>query len=138
MTSVWILPRIGLQVKVGLMLWSSVTVPEDTAVCRVRSVSTLSFCIKLHTEVSGRLGMSGGKSPRHAQNPLSGERRKMLSITHHTLSPTPSHHHLILYIIHLINRLQRYYRIPMSLKCSVAVPKVNDVCHVRSVSTLSI
>ena len=44
--------------------------------------------------------LSGGISPRHAQNPLSGERRKTLSITHHALSPPPSHH---LYIIHLIN-----------------------------------
>ena len=37
-----------------------------------------SFSIKLHseTQVFGRLGMSGGKSPRHAQNPLSGERRQ--------------------------------------------------------------
>ena len=49
-----------------------------------------------------------------AQNPLSGERRKTLSITHHALSPPPSHHHL--YIIHLINWLQRFYRITMSLK----------------------
>ena len=40
-----------------------------------------SFSIKLHSEthVSGRPGMSGGKSPRHAQNPLSGERIKKLS-----------------------------------------------------------
>ena len=55
-----------------------------------------SFSIKLHseTQVSSRLGMSGGGSPRHAQNPLSGERRKPLSITHHDLSPPPSHHHL--------------------------------------------
>ena len=68
----------------------------------------------LYTQVSGRLGMSGGISPRHAQNPLSGERRKTLSITHHALSPPPSHHHL--YIIHLINWLQRFYRIIMSLK----------------------
>ena len=47
-----------------------------------------SFIIKLYseTQVSGRLGMSGGISPRHAQNPLSGERRKTLSITHHALS----------------------------------------------------
>ena len=75
-----------------------------------------SFIIKLYseTQVSGRLGMSGGISPRHAQNPLSGERRKTLSITHHALSPPPSHHHL--YIIHLINLLQRFYRITMSLK----------------------
>ena len=74
------------------------------------------FSIKLLSEiqVSGHLGMSGGRSPRHAQNPLSGERRKTLSITHHALSPPPSHHHL--YIIHLINRLQRFYRITMSLK----------------------
>ena len=41
-----------------------------------------SFGIKLHseTQVSGRLGMSGGgggeESPRHAQNPLSGEQGK--------------------------------------------------------------
>ena len=49
------------------------------------------FSIKLHseTQVSGHLGMSGGRSPRHAQNPLPGERRKTLSITHHTLSPHP-------------------------------------------------
>ena len=75
-----------------------------------------SFIIKLcsETQVSGRLGMSGGISPRHAQNPLSGERRKTLSITHHALLPPPSHHHL--YIIHLINWLQRFYRIIMSLK----------------------
>ena len=68
----------------------------------------------LPTQVSGRLGMSGGISPRHAQNPLSGERRKTLSITHHALSPPPSHHHLC--IIHLINWLQRFYRIIVSLK----------------------
>ena len=36
------------------------------------------------------------------------------SITHHVLSPPPSHHHL--YIIHLINWLQRFYHIIMSLK----------------------
>ena len=54
-----------------------------------------SFSIKLHSktsEVSGRLGMSAGKSPRHAQNPLSDEPRKMLSITHHAPSP---HSHII-------------------------------------------
>ena len=33
---------------------------------------------------------------------------------HHALSPPPSHHHL--YIIHLINWLQRFYRIIMSLE----------------------
>ena len=58
--------------------------------------------------------MSEGRSPKDAQNHLSGERRKSLSITHHALSPPPSHHHL--YIIHLINWLQRFYRITMSLK----------------------
>ena len=75
-----------------------------------------SFIIKLYseTQVSGPLGMSGGISPRHAQNPLSGERMKTLSITHHALSPPPSHHHL--YIIHLINWIQRFYRVIMSLK----------------------
>ena len=73
-----------------------------------------SFSIELHSEVSGSLGMSGNNSPRHAQNPLSGERRKTLSITLHALSPPPSHHHL--YIIHSINSLQRFYLISMSLK----------------------
>ena len=71
---------------------------------------------KLHseTQVTGRLGMSEGSSPRHTQNPLLGEGRKTLSITHHALSPPPSHHHL--YIIHLINWLQRFYRTRLSLK----------------------
>ena len=75
-----------------------------------------SFIIKLYseTQVSGRLGMSGGISPRHAQNPLSGEQRRTLSITHHALSPPPSHHHL--YIIYLINLLQRFYHFIMSPK----------------------
>ena len=50
-----------------------------------------SFSIRLHseTQVSGRLGMFGGRSTRHGQNPLSGERRKTLSVTHHALSPHP-------------------------------------------------
>ena len=75
-----------------------------------------SFSIELHseTQVYGRLGMSGGRCLRHAQNPLLGEWRKTLSITHHTLSPPPSHHHL--YIIYLINWLQRFYRITISLE----------------------
>ena len=80
------------------------------------------FIIKLYseTQVSGRLGMSGGRSPRHAQNPLSGERRKMLSITHHALSPHP--HIIICTSFHLINWLQCFYRTTMSLKRSF-VPK---------------
>ena len=36
----------------------------------------------------GRLSMSGGKSPSYAQNPISGERGKTLSITPH-LPPHP-------------------------------------------------
>ena len=89
---------------------------SDSRIAELREMSR-SFSIKLHSElhrVSGRLGMSGGRSHRHAQNPLLGERRKTLSITHHALSPPPSHHHL--YIIHLINWLQSFYRITMSLK----------------------
>ena len=94
-----------------LLLWGL----SDPRIAELREMPK-SFIIKLYseTQVSGRLGMSGGISPRHAQNPLSGEQRKMLSITHHALSPPPSHHHL--YIIHLINWLQRFYRIIMSLK----------------------
>ena len=74
------------------------------------------FSIKLHieTQVSSRLGMSGGCSTRQARNPLSGERRKTLSITHHALSPHP--HIIICTSFHLINSLQRFYRITMSLK----------------------
>ena len=45
-------------------------------------------------KVSGRLGMSS-----HVQNPLSGERRKTLSITHHALPPPPPPSHHYLYII---------------------------------------
>ena len=94
-----------------LLLWG-LSDPRIAELCKMPK----SFIIKLYseTQVSGRLGISGGISPRHAQNPLSGERRKTLSITHHALSPPPSHHHL--YIIHLINWLQRFYRITMSLK----------------------
>ena len=75
---------------------------SDPRIAELREMPQ-SFIIKLYseTQVSGRLGMSGGISPRHAQNPLSGERRKTLAITHHALSPPPSHHRL--YIIHLIN-----------------------------------
>ena len=69
------------------------------------------ICSPVQTEQNT---VSGGRSPRHAQNPLSGERKKTLSITHHALPPPPSHHHL--YIIHFINWLQRFYRITMSLK----------------------
>ena len=43
---------------------------------------------------------------------ITSKRRKTLRITHHALSP--SHHHL--YIIHLINCLQCFYRITMSLQ----------------------
>ena len=95
------------------LTWDEWSYPEGVI---LPARNATSFIIKLYseTQVSGRLGMSGGISPRHAQNPLSGERRKTLSITHHALSPPPSHHHL--YIIHLINWLQRFYRIIMSLK----------------------
>ena len=94
-----------------LLLWGL----SDPRIAELRKMPQ-SFIIKLYseTQVSGRLGMSGGISPRHAQNPLSGERRKTLSITRHALSPPSSHYHL--YIIHLINWLQRFYRITMSLK----------------------
>ena len=36
------------------------------------------FIVKFNskTQVSGRLGMSGGRSPRHAQNPLSASEGK--------------------------------------------------------------
>ena len=43
----------------------------------------------------GHLGMSGGKSPRHAQKPLLGEWRITLATTHHALTPHP---HIIICI----------------------------------------
>ena len=46
--------------------------------------------------------------------------RRAEEITYHALSPQPLHHHL--YIIHLINCLQRFYRITMSLE-RPCVPK---------------
>ena len=75
-----------------LLLWRL----SDPRIAELREMPQ-SLSIKLHseTQISVRLG----RSPRHAQNPLSGGRRKTLSITHNALSP--SHHHL--YIIHLIN-----------------------------------
>ena len=94
-----------------LLLWGL----SDPRIAELREMPQ-SFSIKLHsdTQVSGRLGMSGSRSPGHAQNPLSGERKKTLSITHYALSLPRSHHHL--YIIYLINWLQRFYCITMSLK----------------------
>ena len=94
-----------------LLLWGV----SDPRIAELRELPRF-FSIKLHSEaqVSGRLSTSGGRSPRHAQNPFSGKRMKTLSITHHALSPPSLHHHL--YIIHFINWLQGFYRITMSLK----------------------
>ena len=73
-----------------LLLWGL----SDPRIAELREMPR-NFSIKLlsKTQVSGRLGMFGGRSPRHAQNPLSGD--------HPPPQPPPSHHHL--YIIHLIN-----------------------------------
>ena len=103
-----------------LLLWGL----SDPRIAELREMPR-SFSIRLHceTQVSGRLGLSGCRYPRHAQNPLLGEQRKTLLITHHVLSPPPSHNHL--YIIHFINWLHRFHRIAMSLKRPF-VPK-NDV-----------
>ena len=76
--------------------------------------SLVQITVHSETQICGGQGMFGDRFPRHAQNPLSGERRKTISITYHALSPSPSHHHL--YIIYLINGVQRFYRITMSLK----------------------
>ena len=86
---------------------------RDPRIAELREMP-LSFSIKLHskTQVSGSLGMFRGISPRHAQNPLSGERRKMLSITHHALSPPPSHHHLYIISSHqLTTTFLSYYNV---------------------------
>ena len=56
------------------------------------------LCFEQQKRVSGHGGMSGGNSPRHAQNSLSGERRETLSITHYALSLPLSHHHLDIFI----------------------------------------
>ena len=77
-----------------LLLWEWEL--SDPRIAELREMPRC-FSIKLHSETqgSGRLVMSGGRSARHARNPLSGERRKTLSITHHALSPPPLHHHQI-------------------------------------------
>ena len=69
--------------------------PDDSGAMR----NTTVLSIKLHSETqdSGRLGISGGGSPRHYR----ASKEKTLSITHHALLPPPSHRYL--YIIHLIN-----------------------------------
>ena len=60
------------------------------------------FIIKLYseTQVSGRLGMSGGRSPRHAQNPLIIGRAKENALNNPPCPITPtltssSVHHFI-------------------------------------------
>ena len=92
-----------------LLLWGL----SDPRIAELRKMPR-SFSIKLHSEaqVSGRLGMSGGRSPRHAQNPLLGKRRKTLSITRHALSPPPSHHHLYIISSHqLTTTFLSYYNV---------------------------
>ena len=114
-----------------LLLWGL----SDPRIAELRKMPQ-SFSLKLHRENSS-LRPSGhvwGCIPWHAQNPLSGERRKTLSITHHALSPPPSHHHL--YIILLINWLQRFYRITMSLKRPF-VPK-SDLLLLLVIQTTSV
>ena len=68
-----------------LLLWE-LSDPRIPELCEMPR----SFSIKLHSETQDRLGMSGGGSPSHARKPLSGERRKTLSITHHAIKPTSS------------------------------------------------
>ena len=89
-----------------LLLWGL----SDPRIADLRKMPRC-FSIKLHseTQVYGRLGMSWG---RHAQNPLSGEQRKTLSITHHALSPPPSHHHLYIIFIPSID-----YNVFIVLQC---------------------
>ena len=90
-----------------LLLWGL----SDLRIGELR-IMPQNFTIKLHseTQVSGRLGISGGRSPRHAQNPLSGERSKTLLITHHAISAPPSHHHLYIISSHqLTTTFLSYY-----------------------------
>ena len=100
-----------------LLLWGL----SDPRIAELREMQW-SFSIKLHseTQVSGRLGMSGSRSHRHAQNPLLGEQRKTHSITHHAPSPPPSHPHL--YIISSHQSTTAFLCITMSLKI-LFVPK---------------
>ena len=89
-----------------LLLWG-LSDPRIAELCEMPR----SFSIKLHSE-TGCSGMSGGRSLRHAQNPLSGERWEMLSITHHALSPPPSHHHLYIISSHqLTTTFLSYYNV---------------------------
>ena len=103
-----------------LLLWGL----SDPRITELREMPQ-SFSIKLHseTQVSGRLGLSWGRSRRHAQNPLSGERRKTLSITHHALSPPPPPPHIII-CTSFISSIDYnvFCRITMSLKRPL-VPK---------------
>ena len=54
------------------------------ASCTLRKISRgrVGIILQSETQVSDHLGMSGGKSRRHAQNPLSVEWRKALSMPH--------------------------------------------------------
>ena len=98
---------LSLGMNILFLLWGL----SDPRIAELREMPRI-FSIKVHSgnQISGHLGMSGGRSPRHAQNPLSGKQRKTLSITHHALSPPPSHHHL--YIIdHLTTTFLSYYNV---------------------------
>ena len=85
-------------------------------IMRLTLIIRIIYCTHARLQLRYRWGhlVTGDWTGSETQNTLSVERRKTLSITHHALSPSPSHHHR--YIIHLINWLQRFYRITMSLK----------------------
>ena len=92
-------------------LFSSESCLSDPKIAELREM-TQSFSMKLHseTQVSVRLGMSVGRPPRHAQNPLLGERRETLSITHH--NNPPSHHHMYIISSHqLTTTFLSYYNV---------------------------
>ena len=89
--------------------------PEDSGAARnATGVSALNYTVK--TQVSGRLSMSGVRSPRHAQNPLSGERAKENALNNPpcpitpTLTPSSVHHSS-----HQLT-VQRFYRLKCHLK----------------------
>ena len=65
---------------------------SDSRIAELRKMPQ-SFSNKFlsETQVSGCLGMSEGRSPRHAQNPLLGERKKTLSISRIAMYCTALH-----------------------------------------------
>ena len=105
-------PVIGCLHYVSHVRWMGLLLAIDTLGTIRPEDSGATFEQK--NRITGRLGMSGGKSTGHDRNSFIGRVKENTLINPPYPITTPSRHHL--YIIHVIKRLHCFYRITLSLK----------------------